>query len=81
MKDWLHETVTKLAIKTNSYFEIENDLHKKMCQTPVYAPTAHKLQKKNEFLDESLGNSSYLFENIDSSLLKADEEFIRKTYK
>lgn len=48
-----------------------------MCQSPVYAPTAHKLAKEENRQE----NHTYLFENIDANLLKADEEFIKKTYK
>jgi hypothetical protein len=67
-----------------------------MSQIPVEAPTVHKLVKKNELhLNElqispnlnnlnstkNSKNGSYLFENIDGKLLKADEEFIKKVYK
>lgn len=54
-----------------------------MCQTPVLAPTAHKLQKSTDLTDSSTRRDSvnYLFESIDASLLKEDEELIRKTYR
>ncbi len=48
-----------------------------MCQVPVYAPTAHKLSRDENRQE----NNAYLFENIDANLLKADEDFIKKTYE
>ena len=54
-----------------------------MCQTPAYAPTARKIQKATDLTDSSSRRESnnYLFENIDESLLKENEELILKTYK
>ena len=60
---------------------LENDLNKKFCLIPVYAPTAHKIPKSSSSLDDLNKNCCYLFENIDANVLKADEEFIKKTYK
>lgn len=60
---------------------LENDLNKKFSLIPVYAPTAHKIPKSSSSLDDLNKNCSYLFENIDANVLKADEEFIKKTYK
>ena len=53
-----------------------------MCQEPKLAPTVRKLQK-SESIDIKQQNSisSYLFDNIEPKLLKADEEFIKKIYK
>ena len=69
-----------LDIKT-----IENQVSKFMSQTPKKAPTVRKIQLK-ESVDtvdtfQRKVRSTFLFENIDTKQLKADEEFIKKIYK
>jgi len=49
-----------------------------MCQVPKQAPTVRKIISCNEI---SGLKSNRLFENINVSLLKADEELIKKIYK
>lgn len=78
-------------------FQIEKEVSIKLNQEPVIAPTVHAIrsnENKTEstqiyILNSSNNNSDnsrkenvkYLFENIDKSSLKADEDFIKRIYK
>lgn len=61
----------------------EKEVAKKYNQEPVIAPNVKPLNQtkvSSEGLDDKKKEPRYLFENIDQSLLKADEELLSQIY-
>ncbi len=63
----------------------ENQVFKKMCQEVIQAPKVHQINR-SESIDSMKNNSNsikdtnYLFESIDITLLRGDEDAIRNAY-
>lgn len=68
--------------------KIEKEVAKRFNQDPIIAPSvkpnemlgSHLKDNNQQSGDEKRSNGHYLFENVDTKLLKADEEAIKRIH-